>query len=302
MKGVAVTGDTQPLVLMRPKVDEETGRIEFEHDLSDAKFDVVADVGPSSASKKSAAVRALTGMMQITSDPETQMVLQALALMNMEAEGLGDVQDFFRKRLVGMGVVKPTEEELAEMELAAGQGQPQDPNAIYLQAAAEEAVAKAEKARADVIDTIADAELKQAKTAEVLAGIGVEPVAASASPPSATPGAPASTSAASPAPNVLDEIETEKKLLQLEQLRLETSLKFREAQAKEDEKEQLEKLRQAELSVQDAAEQLVTASQDIKATIDALIRSNESTAKDAIEAIKRPKRIIREKGRIVGVE
>jgi len=302
MKGVAVTGDTQPLVLMRPKVDEETGRIEFEHDLSDAKFDVVADVGPSSASKKSAAVRALTGMMQITSDPETQMVLQALALMNMEAEGLSDVQDFFRKRLVGMGVVKPTEEELAEMELAAGQGQPQDPNAIYLQAAAEEAVAKAEKARADVIDTIADAELKQAKTAEVLAGIGVEPVAASASPPKATPGAPASTSAASPAPNVLDEIETEKKLLQLEQLRLETSLKFREAQAKEDEKEQLEKLRQAELSVQDAAEQLVTASQDIKATIDALIRSNESTAKDAIEAIKRPKRIIREKGRIVGVE
>lgn len=302
MKGVAVTGDTQPLVLMRPKVDEETGRIEFEHDLSDAKFDVVADVGPSSASKKSAAVRALTGMMQITSDPETQMVLQALALMNMEAEGLSDVQDFFRKRLVGMGVVKPTEEELAEMELAAGQGQPQDPNAIYLQAAAEEAVAKAEKARADVIDTIADAELKQAKTAEVLAGIGVEPVAASASPPQATPGAPASTSAASPAPNVLDEIETEKKLLQLEQLRLETSLKFREAQAKEDEKEQIEKLRQAELSVQDAAEQLVTASQDIKATIDALIRSNESTAKDAIEAIKRPKRIIREKGRIVGVE
>jgi hypothetical protein len=54
--------------------------------------------------------------------------------------------------------------------------------------------------------------------------------------------------------------------------------------------------------VQDAAEQLVTASQDIKATIDALIRSNESTAKDAIEAIKRPKRIIRDKGRIVGVE
>jgi hypothetical protein len=298
---VAVTGDTQALVLMRPKIDEETGRIDFEHDLSDAKFDVVSDVGPSSASKKSAAVRALTGMMQITSDPETQMVLQALALMNMEAEGLSDVQDFFRKRLVGMGVVKPTEEELAEMELAAGQGQPQDPNAIYLQAAAEEAVAKAEKARADVIDTIADAELKQAKTAEVLAGIGVEPVA-SASPSLATPGAPASTSAVPPAPNVLDEIETEKKLLQLEQLRLETSLKFREAQAKEDERDQLEKLRQAELSVQDAAEQLVTASQDIKATIDALIRSNESTAKDAIEAIKRPKRIIRDKGRIVGVE
>jgi threonine dehydrogenase-like Zn-dependent dehydrogenase len=68
-----------------------------------------------------------------------------------------------------MGVVKPTETELEEMAALAGQEQPTDPNAIYLQAAAEEAVAKAEKARADVLNTIADAELTQAKTATELA-------------------------------------------------------------------------------------------------------------------------------------
>ena len=56
------------------------------------------------------------------------------------------------------------------------------------------------------------------------------------------------------------------------------------------------------MSVRDAADQLVTASQDIKSTIDALIKSNKSVADAAIEAIKRPKRIIRDKGRIVGVE
>ena len=303
MKGLQPTGEAQQVVMMVPKIDEETGRVELENDLSGAKFDVVADVGPTSASKKAATVRALTGMLQITSDPETQQVLQALTIMNMEAEGIADVRDFFRRRMVTMGVVKPTEEEMQELAMQALQsGQQQDPQAIYLQAAAEEAVAKAEKARADVLDTIADAELKQAKTAETLAGIGGQPAVA-ATPPSAAPAA-AGVSAvpAAPARSVVDEIEVEKKMLQLEQLRLETSMKFREAQTKAAEDDQLEQLRQAELSVRDAADQLVTASADIKSTIDALITANKTNAEAAIAAIKKPKRVIRDKGRIVGVE
>jgi hypothetical protein len=48
------------------------------------------------------------------------------------------------------------------------QGTPQDPNAIYLQAAAEEATAKAAKARADTVETVASAELKRAQTLETL--------------------------------------------------------------------------------------------------------------------------------------
>jgi hypothetical protein len=43
---------------------------------------------------------------------------------------------------------------------------PPDPNAIFLQAAAEEAVANAARARADVINTLADADYKQAGVAE----------------------------------------------------------------------------------------------------------------------------------------
>jgi hypothetical protein len=112
-------------------------------------------------------------MMQITQDPETLQVLGAMAMMNMEGEGIGEVRDFFRKRLIRMGVVKPTEQEteelMAEMEAASQQ---QDPNAIFLQAAAEEAVAKAAKARADTIKTVADAELSRARTVETLAKAG----------------------------------------------------------------------------------------------------------------------------------
>ena len=106
-------------------------------------------------------------MMAITTDAETQQVLQAMAMMNMEGEGISEVRDFFRKKLVRLGVVKPTEQEIQEM-LEELQGKNPDPNSIFLAAAAEEAQAKAAKARADVVKTLADADLAQARTVETL--------------------------------------------------------------------------------------------------------------------------------------
>ena len=173
MKVITDDEAASTVTLMQPMVDQETGEVRLSNDLSEAKFDVNVDVGPSSSSKRAATVRALTGMMQITQDPETLQVLGAMAMMNMEGEGIGEVRDFFRKRLIRMGVVKPTEQEtqelVAEMEAASQQ---QDPNAIFLQAAAEEAVAKAAKARADTIKTVADAELSRARTVETMAKAG----------------------------------------------------------------------------------------------------------------------------------
>jgi hypothetical protein len=174
MKVIGKTEDVNTVELMRPTMSE-TGEVIMENDLSRAKFDVNVDVGPSSSSKRAATVRALTGMMAITDDPQTKQVLQAMAMMNMEGEGIGEVRDFFRKQLLRLGVVKPTEQE-AEMLMQEQQmqGQQQDPNAIFLQAAAEEATAKAAQARASVIKTVADAGLAKAKTAETLAKTGVE--------------------------------------------------------------------------------------------------------------------------------
>jgi hypothetical protein len=174
MKVIGRTEEVSTVELMRPKVSE-TGEVIMENDLSRAKFDVNVDVGPSSSSKRAATVRALTGMMAITDDPQTKQVLQAMAMMNMEGEGIGDVRDFFRKQLLRLGVVKPTEQE-AEMlaQEQQMQGQQQDPNAIFLQAAAEEATAKAAQARASVIKTVADAGLAKAKTAETLAKTGID--------------------------------------------------------------------------------------------------------------------------------
>jgi predicted secreted Zn-dependent protease len=167
MKTIAPTGEAGMVELMQPSIDQETGEVIMANDLTSATFDVIADVGPSSSTKRQATVRALTGMLQITQDPETAQVITAMAMMNMEGEGISDANAYFRKKLLRMGVVKPTDMEAEEL-MAEMQGKPQDPNAMYLQAAAENETAKAAKARADTVETVASAELKRAQTLETL--------------------------------------------------------------------------------------------------------------------------------------
>jgi hypothetical protein len=137
MKMVLSDGKTEPTKLNLPTISEE-GEIEMENDLSEAEYDVVVTIGPTSATKRQATVRALTNMMSITQDPEMLQVLSAMAMMNMEGEGIADVRDYFRKKLLRMGVLKPTELEQQEL-IQELQNQPPDPQAQYLEAASEQA-------------------------------------------------------------------------------------------------------------------------------------------------------------------
>ena len=174
LKGIGSQGQMSTVELAKPVLNPDTGAVEYENDLSKAKFDVSVEVGPSSESKRASTVRSLMGMMQLATDPETQQVLGSMAMLNMEGEGIADVRDFFRNRLIKMGVVKPTPEEqqalLEELQQAQSQQQP-DPQAQYLQAAAMEAQAKAGQAQANTAYTLARAEETKAKTVETLAGI-----------------------------------------------------------------------------------------------------------------------------------
>jgi hypothetical protein len=168
MKTLSPSDDTGKVELMRPNADE-SGSVVYENDLSRASFDVAVDVGPSSASRREATVRSLIGLMQVSAnDPETMQVLQAMAIMNMTGEGIGEVRDYFRKKLVNMGAVEPTEEEAQLRQAKAGEKTPQDQ---ALEAMAEEAQAKATKARTEVLETVANVELKKAQTLETEANI-----------------------------------------------------------------------------------------------------------------------------------
>ena len=173
MKAVAVDGATSQIDIMRPVLDAKTCTTVFENDITGANMDVMVDVGPSFMSRRDATVRAITGMMQMVTDPQDAQVLQGVALMNMDGEGLEDARNYFRKKLVAMGVVKPSDEEAAEMDKArANQG----PGAqeVYLQAEAEKATAQAAQARATTVKTVADAELSRARTFQTLAGVDLD--------------------------------------------------------------------------------------------------------------------------------
>ena len=168
LKGMEKDGTPDTYELMIPIIDQDTGELTYRNDLTRASFDVAVDVGPTSSSRRAATVRSVTGMLQIATDPETQAVLTSLAMMNMEGEGIGDIRQFFRKKLVRMGVVEPNEAEQEEMAMEAQNQQP-DPNAMFLQASAMEAEAKAIKAQADAIKAQADTEYRVAQTAETKA-------------------------------------------------------------------------------------------------------------------------------------
>ncbi len=176
MKTVAADGKVALLEIKRPTINED-GAMEVENDLSAMDFDVAVDVGPSSQSRRSSTVRSLTALMGLAQDPATQSVLMSLTLANLEGEGLSDVRDYFRRQLLQIGAVKPTEEEAEAMAQAAQNQQP-DPNQVLAQSLAEEATAKAAKARADTVRTVADAEriradaeLKKAETLKVVAEV-----------------------------------------------------------------------------------------------------------------------------------
>jgi len=166
MKGLGLQNTVESIELMKPMIDEQ-GELRYEGDLSTANFDVAVDVGPSFRSQREAIVQSLTNLAAVTQDPQTQSVLQAMIVMNMDGEGLADAREFFRKKLVDMGVLKPTDDDIKAAEAAAANAQP-DPNAVFVQAAAEKAMAEAERARADVVKTGAETELTQAKTLETL--------------------------------------------------------------------------------------------------------------------------------------
>lgn len=168
MKVIDASGETSSVVMNQPAYNTETSEEYTENDLSKANFEVDVDVGPSSTSRRAATVRALTGMMQLTQDPETLSVLNGLAMMNMEGEGISEARDFFRRKLVRMGVVKPTDDEKAELAQEQANAQP-DPQSQYLLAAAQQAEADAAQSRAKTVQTIADADLKRAQTAKTMA-------------------------------------------------------------------------------------------------------------------------------------
>lgn len=163
-------GKLERVELQRRTIDDKSGAAFISADLPGADLDLEISFGPSSTSRRNATVRDLTKMLAIVKDPETVAVVEALAMMNMEGEGLSGTRPYFRKKLLAIGAVEPTEDERQELE-AQKAAKPEDANTAYLRAAAENEVAKAIKARADTLLALARAEEARANAAATSEGV-----------------------------------------------------------------------------------------------------------------------------------
>jgi hypothetical protein len=151
--------------MVSPGLDANGQRITL-NDPRSGKYGCITDVGPSFNSRRDATVRALIGLLQVlgAADPQEASVLAAAIIMNIDGEGLEDLRKYYRRKLVQMGVVKPTDEEQKELDEAHA-NQPPDANATFLLAEARKSLDLAKKAQADTLVALNKAENIAADTA-----------------------------------------------------------------------------------------------------------------------------------------
>jgi len=171
MKGLGEMGNVEAVTLSEPFM-QENGVQSFRNDLTKADFDVNVDVGPSFSSKRQAQVRAITGLLQMTTDPTDAAILSAMAIMNMEAEGLGEIKQYYRRKLVTMGVIEPSDDEAKEMQAAQEASAKPDAQQQYLMAASAKEAALGEKAIADTELTRAKVDQTNAETMKTMVELG----------------------------------------------------------------------------------------------------------------------------------
>lgn len=152
-------GSTQSFVDMNTQtISAETSKQIALNDVRSGKFGVYSDVGPSFVNRRDATVSSLLNILGVTNpqDQTLATVILSSALMNMDGEGLDDLRDYLRKKLVAMGAVKPTKEETQELQQEQA-NQPPDPNSVFLLAEADKSRKLGNKALADGLASIAKA-------------------------------------------------------------------------------------------------------------------------------------------------
>ena len=176
MKGITGQNKARQIELFRKVIDPDTKKVKMENDFSRANMDIVVEVGPSSSTKRKATVDSLTNILKFAVEPETQSIITSMIMMNMEGEGVSEVREFFRNKLVQSGVLKPTEDEAKALAAAAQAAQNQPPTAEeeFLKSEASKNESEVMKNMASIGKTIAEAGKAEAQTAEIIEGIDRE--------------------------------------------------------------------------------------------------------------------------------
>lgn len=165
-------------ILHKPEIDDQ-GVYRIRNDLARGQYRVIADVQESTSTARQKTVRQNMVLAEVAVKAGVQDLASAAlltAVMNQDGEGQSDMQEWARKKLIEIGVVKPTPEEQQQIEQMAAEQQnaPPDPAQTALQAQAEELASKAQLNQAKAVETMASAELKNAQ-AQAVGGPVSEP-------------------------------------------------------------------------------------------------------------------------------
>lgn len=129
-------GSRKKQMIMQAVQDSETGDVVYLNDITNAEFDVYADVGPAYTTKKEQTIEQLGIMAQTVgaTDPMMQKALILKQLTLIDGVDMDDIRSYARKQLVLSGFAEPeSEEEAAMLEQAAQQQEP-DPAMVMAQA------------------------------------------------------------------------------------------------------------------------------------------------------------------------
>ena len=150
------------------RVVDDKGVDRVRNDLAQGKYKVIADVQEATATRRAKTVKESLNIAAVATQAQAMDLAQAAlltAVANQDGEGMSDMQTWAHKKLVSLGVVKPTKEEAQEIQQAqANQGQQQpSPQDQALTAAATNQQAQAGLAAAKAQDSQASAALKLAQ-------------------------------------------------------------------------------------------------------------------------------------------
>lgn len=194
---ISMDGQDGEAELMQPHIDQ-AGVYKIRNDLARGSFKVVADVQESTSTARGKTVKQMLELAQIAGGiQDTELAQAALlnAVINMNGEGSQDMKDFARNKGIGIGLVKPTKEEQAQIQQAQEQQGQQPPPATEqaMLAQANKLNSEVKVNEASAVEKLANAHLKNAQ-AEAVGG------------PESAPEAPSGLSAAN------DSAEVENKL------------------------------------------------------------------------------------------
>jgi hypothetical protein len=165
-------GNDGVAVLVEPYTDQK-GVHGYRNDFTRGRYKVVVDVTEATATRRDKTVKSCLRTAAIAGElgnPDLAQAALITAVANQDGEGMGDLQKFYRRKGIELGLIEPDEEEALALQKAAeaaGQ-QPPDPQANALNAQAESFKSEALKNTAQAQKTVDESELTKAKTLETM--------------------------------------------------------------------------------------------------------------------------------------